>query len=291
MRVHLIDGTYELFRHYFAMPSQVNAEGQEVAATRGVANSLLGLLRDGATHVAVATDHVIRSFRNDLWPGYKTGEGIEPELLSQFELLEDTLEALGLVVWRMVNEEADDGMAAGAAMAAADERVEEVLLCTPDKDLAQCVVGDHIVQYDRRKGVRWNEAGIHEKFGVAPESIPDYLALVGDSADGFPGLKGWGAKSTATVLARYVHLENVPASAVDWDVKVRGAEKLAATLAENKSLALLFRRIATVDREAPVSATVDELEWRGAHRTLESFANVLQAPELVRQADELAADR
>ena len=272
MQVHLVDGTYELFRHYFAIPGQTNQEGLQVAATRGVANSMLSLLRDGATHVAIATDHVIQSFRNDLWAGYKSGEGIEPDLLTQFPLLEDSLEALGFVVWKMVKEEADDGMAAGAAMAARDERVREVVICTPDKDLAQCVVGDRVVQYDRRKGVRSNADGVREKFGVSPESIPDYLALVGDSADGFPGLRGWGAKSTSTVLAHFEHLENIPDSEAEWPFKVRGAAKLAATLAADRELALLFRHIATVDLEAPVSASVDELEWLGPRPELADIA-------------------
>ncbi len=288
MRVHLVDGTYELFRHYFAIPSQTNEAGEQIAAARGVANSMLSLLRDGATHVAIATDHVIESFRNELWEGYKSGEGLEPELHSQFPILEDALEALGLVVWRMVEHEADDGMAAGAAMAAADSRVEEVVICTPDKDLAQCVVGKRVVQYDRRKGVRTDEEGVKHKFGVAPASIPDYLALVGDSADGFPGLRGWGAKSSSTVLAHYEHLENIPEDPNLWPFKVRSAAKLASTLAEERDLAMLFRRIATVDRSAPVSASVDDLEWRGPSDDLDEFAERLRAPELIRQAEELA---
>jgi 5'-3' exonuclease len=286
MRVHLIDGTYELFRHFFAIPSRKNAAGQEIAATRGVLYSLLEMLRpdatgDRATHMAVATDHVIESFRNDLWPGYKTGDGIDPELFSQFPILEDALEAVGITVWKMVHEEADDGLAAGAAMAAADDRVEEVLICTPDKDLAQCV-GGKVVQFDRRKRQRIDRAGVIAKFGVEPESIPDYLALVGDAADGFPGLKGWGAKSTAAVLSHYRHLEAIPDLAGDWQVEVRGAKGLASTLAENRELAMLFRRVATVDRAAPVSATVDELLWRGPGQNLEQMAEILQSPELLK---------
>ncbi len=230
MYVHLIDGTYELFRHHFGAPSYQNDDGMEVGAVRGVVFSLLGMFRDGATHMAVATDHVIESFRNDLWPGYKTGEGIDQELLDQFPLLEEALAAAGIAVWPMVEHEADDGLASGAAMAAADERVVEVRICTPDKDLAQCVDsgrGGRIVQVDRRRGVRWDADGIREKFGVEPESIPDYLALVGDSADGFPGLRGWGAKSAAAVLAHYVHLEEIPDEPWKWKVKVRSRDRLA----------------------------------------------------------------
>lgn len=221
MKIHLVDGTYELFRHYYALPSHLNGDGEEVAATRGVVRSLLSMVRDGATHVAVATDHVVESFRNELWPDYKDGSGIEPDLLAQFEPLEQALRAAGFPVWAMTKYEADDALAAGAAMAAADGRVERVLVCTPDKDLAQCVRGERVVQFDRRKRAVMDESGVVEKFGVGPASIPDYLALVGDSADGFPGLPGWGAKTTATVLARYGHIENIPARAEDWEVKVR----------------------------------------------------------------------
>jgi 5'-3' exonuclease len=232
--VHLVDGTYELFRYYFAVPSHVNRDGQEVGATRGVLGSMLGLLEDGATHVGVATDHVVESFRNELYAGYKTGEGIEPALRSQFELLEEVLGAAGFAVWAMVRHEADDAMATGAAIAAADARVERVFLCTPDKDLAQCVEGDRVVQLDRRKGIALGADGIIEKFGVPPASIPDYLGLVGDSADGFPGLPGWGAKSAASVLGRYGHIEAIPEDPESWDVKVRGAAKLGATLLAQK---------------------------------------------------------
>ncbi|MDG2113033.1 MAG: 5'-3' exonuclease H3TH domain-containing protein, partial [Actinomycetota bacterium] len=250
MDVHLIDGTYELFRHYFAVPSRQSSTGVEIGAYRGVLGNVLTLLESGATHVAVATDHVIESFRNDLWPGYKDGSGVELELLVQFGPLEDGLRAMGVAVWPMVEHEADDGMAAGAAMAAADERVEQVLICTVDKDLAQCV-GGKVVQWDRRKDVVLDTAGVREKFGVGPESIADYLGLVGDSADGFPGLPGWGAKSTSTVLDRYVHIEDIPLDVGDWDVTVRSGAKLAATLADQLDLALLFRRIATVEVDAP----------------------------------------
>lgn len=291
MRVHLIDGTYELFRHYFAMPSQTDRDGQEVAAAVGVLSSMLNLLQDGATHMAVATDKVIESFRNDLWPGYKSGEGVEPALLSQFPVLEDALVAMGVVVWDMVEFEADDALAAGAQMAAADERVEEVLICTPDKDLGQCVVDNRVVQFDRRQRKRIDAAGVREKFGVEPESMPDYLGLVGDSADGFPGLKGWGARSASKVLARYGHIENIPDSADEWEVDVRGSARLAATLARQRPLAILFRFIATVDRSAPVSATVDELLWQGPKPGFAEVMERLGTPGLARQATALADRR
>ncbi len=291
MKVHLIDGTYELFRHHFALPSKVNQHGQEVSATAGVVGSILGMLEAGATHIAVATDHVIGSFRNDLWPGYKSGEGIEPDLLEQFGLLEHALRCMGVVVWAMVEHEADDGLGAGAALAAADDRVDQVLICTPDKDLSQCVVGSRVVQFDRRKRELRNADGVVKKFGVAPTSIPDYLALVGDSSDGYPGLAGWGAKSSATVLARYGHIEGIPASDRDWDVSVRGAVKLAATLAENRDLALLFRRLATVDVTAPINTSVDELRWSGPSPDFTGMCERLGAPRYVRRAELLAAER
>jgi len=287
MKVHLIDGTYELFRHYHALPRRANASGQEVAATAGVVGSILGLLEEGATHVAVATDHVVESFRNRLWPGYKDGSGIEPALRSQFELVERALAGFGLVVWPMVEHEADDALAAGAALAGADPRIEEVLICTPDKDLAQCVVGQRVVQLDRRRQQILDEAGVVAKFGVPPASIPDYLALVGDAADGFPGLAGWGARSAAKVLGRFGHLEDIPASAADWGVKVRGGERLAATLAAERDRALLFRRLATLDRSAPVSGSVDELRWRGPGEGLEEICRMLAAPRLGERAERL----
>ena len=228
LEIHLVDGTYELFRHYYALPSARDQDGREVAAVRGVLASVLGMIKGGATHIAVATDHVIESFRNHLWPGYKTGEGIEPDLLAQFLLLEDVLSAAGLVVWPMVEFEADDALAAAAVAAARDARVERVIICTPDKDLAQCVRGTRIVQLNRRTGVTLDDSGVIKKFGVSPESIPDYLALVGDSADGYPGLPGWGAKSSAAVLAKFVHLESIPADVREWRVNVTNASALAA---------------------------------------------------------------
>ena len=291
MHVHLVDGTYEIFRYHFALPSHVTGAGQEVAATRGVVGSMLGLLEDGATHVGIATDHVIESFRNDLWPGYKSSEGMPPELLGQFQLLEDVLEAAGFTVFPMVEFEADDAMAAAAAVADADPRVEKVWICTPDKDLGQCVVGDRVVQLDRRKGLEIDAAGLAERFGVAPGSIPDYLALVGDSADGFPGLPGWGAKSAAGVLARYGHLEDVPAASADWDVAVRGAGKLAATLQDQFDLAVLFRRIATVERDAPTVTDVETLRWTGPTAELRALVEQLDAPNLAARAERLAEAR
>ncbi|MCB0971210.1 MAG: flap endonuclease [Acidimicrobiales bacterium] len=290
MDVHLVDGTYELFRYHFALPSHVTADGQEVGATRGVAGSMLQLLEDGATHVGIATDHVIESFRNELYGPYKDGSGIEPDLRSQFPLVEELLGALGFVVFPMVEFEADDALGAAAAVAAADDRVARVLICTPDKDLGQCV-GGKVVQLDRRKGTISGPAEVAEKFGVPPESIADYLGLVGDSADGFPGLPGWGAKSAATVLDRYGHLEDIPADPSTWDVTVRGAAKLGATLVEQFDDALLFRMIATIRTEAPTVDDVEELRWRGPRPELAEVAERLDAPGLVPRAEKLAAAR
>lgn len=291
MKVHLVDGTYELFRYHYAMPSHVTGLGQEVAATRGVVGTVLQLLEGGATHVGVATDHVIESFRNDLWAGYKSSAGMPPELLTQFDLVEEALEAAGITVFPMVEFEADDALGAAAVVAAADDRVEQVLICTPDKDLGQCVVGDRIVQLDRRKDQVFDAAGVYEKFGVRPESIPDYLALVGDTADGFPGLPGWGAKSAAAVLDRYGHLEDIPAAPGKWDITIRGGAKLAKVLVDNLELAVLFRRIATVELEAPTITSVDELEWRGPTEALVEMADRLDAPGLLTRAQRLARAR
>lgn len=288
MKVHLVDGTYELFRHYYGVPPHANADGEQVAAVRGVAGSIVAMLEDGVTHLGVATDHVIESFRNDMWPGYKTSEGVPEDLLSQFPLLESTLEALGVVVWAMVEYEADDALAAAAAMAAGDRRVEQVVICTPDKDLAQCVADGRVVQLDRRQGREFDEAGVIERLGVQPRSVPDFLALVGDSADGFPGLAGWGAKSAATVLARYGHLEDIPHDPEAWDIDVRGAAKLAATLAEQGDRALLFRDLAELRFDAPVAVTVDDLCWRGPHDDLPAWAARLDAPGLVDRVGGLA---
>ena len=280
IRIHLVDGTYELYRHFFAVPPATDRDGNEVGAIVGVLASLLGMLQDGATHMAVATDHVVESFRNGLWPGYKTGEGIEPSLHRQFHPLEDALRAMGVVVWAMKEFEADDGLAAGARIAAADSRVEQVLICTPDKDLGQCVVGQRVVQFDRRNREIRDEAGVVAKFGVKPDSIPDYLALVGDSADGFPGIRGWGAKSAATVLARYGHLEAIPADSATWDVPVRGAARLGAALEADRDQAALFRTLATLRDDAPVCQSVDELRWTGPQAEFEAAASQLGAPQL-----------
>ncbi len=290
MRVHVVDGTYELFRHFFGLPSHLAADGREVSATRGVVGSILTLVEEGATHVGVATDHVIESFRNDLWPGYKTGEGIDPALESQFGLLEDALEAAGLTVWAMVEEEADDAMAAAASVADADERVSQVVICTPDKDLGQCVRDGRVVQLDRRKATVIDEQGVIDKFGVPPGSIPDYLALVGDSADGFPGLPGWGAKSTAAVLGRYLHIEDVPATSGDWDISPRNAARLASTLANQMDEALLFRRLATLETDADVG-DVDDWEWTGPTAAFAEVAAYLDAPGLAERALRAAAAR
>jgi 5'-3' exonuclease len=262
--IHLVDGTYELFRHYYALPSARDPEGFEVGAVRGVVTSVLGMIREGATHVAVATDHVIESFRNALWPGYKTGEGIEPDLLAQFSLLEDTLSAAGVVVWPMVEFEADDALAAGAMAAARDPRVDRVVICTPDKDLAQCVRGTRIVQLNRRTRITFDEAGVVQKFGVPPASIPDYLALVGDAADGYPGLPGWGAKSSAAVLAKFAHIESIPADWREWRVNAASASVLAHTLASQRDLALLFRTLATLRTDIALFDDVDQLRWAGS---------------------------
>jgi 5'-3' exonuclease len=261
--VYLIDGTYELFRHYYALPSARDADGREVAAVRGVLTSILGIIRGGVTHVGVATDHVIESFRNNMWPGYKTSAGVEPDLLAQFPLLEVALSELGIAVWPMVEYEADDALAAAAAKAALDKRVERVVICTPDKDLAQCVRGTRVVQMNRRTRITYDEAGIIAKFGVPPESIPDYLALVGDSSDGYPGLAGWGAKSTAAVLARYKHLENIPEDWRTWGVNATNASALGRTLALDRKRAFLFRNLATLRTDLPLFESVDELQWKG----------------------------
>jgi 5'-3' exonuclease len=261
--VYLIDGTYELFRYYYAMPSAKTKDGREVGAVRGVVGSILGLLNGEATHVAVATDHVIESFRNGLWPGYKTGDGVEPTLLAQFPLLEEALMALGVPVWPMVEFEADDALAAGAAAAAADPDVDRVIICTPDKDLAQCVRGTRVVQMDRRTRTMRDEAGVIARFGVPPASIPDYLALVGDAADGYPGLAGWGAKSAAAVLAKYGHLEQIPNDWQTWGVNAARPAALARTLAIERDHAFLFRDLATLRTDVPLFTSVDELRWQG----------------------------
>jgi 5'-3' exonuclease len=275
--IHLIDGTYELFRHYYAVPSARDENGREVAAVRGVLASVLGMMKAGATHVAVATDHVIESFRNDLWPAYKTGEGIEPDLWAQFPLLEEVLAAAGIMVWPMVEFEADDALAAAAAAADQDARVERVIICTPDKDLAQCVRGTRVVQLNRRTRVTIDEAGVIQKFGVAPASIPDYLALVGDAADGYPGLRGWGAKSSAAVLSKFGHLESIPQDSRDWHVNVVNASALADTLSREREKALLFRTLATLRTDTKLFDDVEELRWNGPTPAFASLAAMLDA--------------
>ncbi|HVL69117.1 MAG TPA: 5'-3' exonuclease H3TH domain-containing protein [Vicinamibacterales bacterium] len=277
LRIYLIDGTYELFRHYYAVPRARDASGREVGAVRAVVASILGMINRGATHLGVATDHVIESFRNDLWPGYKTGAGIEPDLLSQFPLLEEALAALGVVVWPMVEFEADDALAAAAQRAAEDARVERVFICTPDKDLAQCVRGDRVVQLVRRTNVVIDERAVVKKFGVGPSSIPDYLALVGDAADGYPGLPGWGPNSTAAVLAKFAHIEAIPRDWREWRVNANNAAALAAALARDFDRAMLFRTLATLRTDVPVFDSVDALEWNGPTERFAPMASTFDA--------------
>ena len=291
VRVHLVDGTYELFRHHFGTPPDVRARSPRTAATRGVLYSVLTLMEEGATHVGVATDHVIESFRNDLWPGYKDGSGVDPDLLAQFTLLEESLEAMGVRVWAMVDLEADDALASAALVCADDPGVDQVVICTPDKDLGQCVVGDRVVQLDRRKGVVSDEAAVIARYGVGPVSIPDWLAVVGDSADGFPGLPGWGAKAASAVLGRYPHLEDVPRIAERWDVDVRGARSLANTLAEQWDRALLFRDLATLRVDRSLVSSVDELRWTGPTDGFSGTCEHLNASGLEQRARALAAAR
>jgi 5'-3' exonuclease len=280
MDVHLIDGTYELFRHFFAVPKVTDTNGQEIGAVRGVVNSVLSMIERGATHIGVATDHVVESFRNDLYPGYKTSEGVPLELLSQFPVLEEMLEAMGVVVWPMVQYEADDALASGAAKAAQDHRVRQVLICTPDKDLSQCVVGTRVVQLDRRQNILRDEAGVVAKFGVKPQSIPDYLAMVGDSADGFPGLPGWGAKAATSTLSQYPHLEDIPKDWRAWHPSIKKARSLSESLFSAWNDALLFRTLATLRLDVPVFDTVEDLRWKGAHPNFEEFCQRMKSAEL-----------
>ncbi|HET9942185.1 MAG TPA: 5'-3' exonuclease H3TH domain-containing protein [Terriglobia bacterium] len=281
MNVYLIDGTYELFRHFFAVPSSLDATGQEIGAVRGVLGSVMSMIAHGATHLGVATDHVVESFRNDLYAGYKTSAGVPRELLSQFPILEEALQAMGVVVWPMIEFEADDALASAAERAASDEHVTQVVICTPDKDLAQCVRGSRVVQLDRRKNATRDEPGVMEKFGVLPVSIADYLALVGDSADGFPGIRGWGPKSASGILSRYTHLEGIPRDWTQWGVPLRGAPRLAESLFESWNDALLFRTLATLRLDAPVFDSVDELRWRGPRADFGSMAERLKAADLL----------
>lgn len=279
MEIHLIDGTYELFRHYYALPSACDRDGREVAAVRGVLSSVLGMIKSGVTHVAVATDHVIESFRNELWAGYKTGEGIEPDLLAQFPLLEEVLVEAGVLVWPMVEFEADDAIAAAALAASKNQEVTRVIICTPDKDLAQCVSGTRIVQLHRRTRVTLDEVGVIQKSGVLPESIPDYLALVGDAADGYPGLPGWGAKSSAVVLAKFLHLESIPKDCREWRVNVASAGALADTLCREWDRALLFRKLATLRTDIALFKDVQELRWKGPTPHFDELAARLDAAQ------------
>ena len=288
--VHLIDGTYELFRHFFAVPARKTDAGAEVGAIRGVLSNVISLLEQGATHLAVATDHVIPSFRNDLWPDYKDGSDIDPEIAEQFEPLEEGLRALGVEVWPMIEFEADDALAAGAAMVSADARVSKVLICTPDKDLAQCV-GGKVFQWDRRKDFIYDSTEVHNKYGVLPSSIPDYLALVGDSADGFPGLAGWGQKSSAALLNHYGSIEMIPNEIDDWEVTVRAGKTLAVTLAEHREQALLFKEIATVRVDAPIAKSVEDLEWKQPAPNFEEFCTNNRMEPLVSRIENLLAHR
>jgi len=283
MNVHLIDGTYELFRYFFAVPSAKDNTGQEIGAVRGVLGSLFSMFEAGATHLGVATDHVVESFRNDLYAGYKTSEGVAPELLSQFPILEDALIAMGVKVWPMTYFEADDALASAAAKSANDLRVKQIFICTPDKDLAQCVVGNRVVQVDRRREIVRDEAAIEAKFGVKPESIPDYLAVTGDSADGYPGIAGWGAKAAAAVFSRYAHLETVPRDCRDWDPSIKRAKGLAESLFRSWEDALLFRTLATLRFDAPVFESADELKWEGPRPEFEKLCERLRAPDLYRR--------
>ena len=297
MIVHLIDGTYELFRHFFGAPSKKRADGQEIAATRSVLRSLFNILegssqKQPATHIGAATDHIVESFRNKLYPGYKTSAGIPLELHSQFSLLEETLEKAGFKVWAMTEYEADDALATAASMSAKQPGVKQVLICTPDKDLAQCVTKDgKIVQYDRRQEKLYDYKGVEERYGVEPESIPDYLGLVGDSADGFPGLAGFGAKTAATLLAEYKTIEKIPKDPATWRVQVRGAARLGQTLNQNMDEALLFKKIATLINVVPGIGTLEDIRWTGPKSGFKEICEEMEAPELVSKAEQLLADR
>ncbi len=284
MHVYLIDGTYELFRHFYAVPPSADMNGQEVGAVRGVLASVLSMIEQGAIYLGVATDHVVESFRNDLYAGYKTSEGVPAELLSQFPILEQALEAMGVLVWPMVYYEADDALASAADKAATDDRVRQILICTPDKDLAQCVVGTRIVQLDRRRNAVRDEAGVIAKFGVNAASIPDYLAVVGDSADGFPGIAGWGAKAASLVLSQYPHLEDIPKDWTKWHPSIRKARALSESLFSAWHEALLFRTLATLRLDVPVFHRVDDLRWKGPRENFEELCRRMKVPNLLVRA-------
>jgi len=267
VKLHLVDATFELFRAYYSRPEEHGPDGRPVNAVRGLIESMLSLLReDDLTHVAAATDHVIESWRNDVYPTYKSSFGMDPQLLGQFDDAERALRALGITTWAMVEDEADDAIAAGVARLGNDPRVEQVVICSVDKDLAQCVDGERVVLRDRMRTITYDEAGVIAKFGVEPGSIPDYLALVGDSSDGYPGLPGWGSKSAAAVLARFKHLEAIPASPLEWGVPLRNAVRLAATLQQQRADAFLYKRLATLNTDAAISGDLDSLAWQGVPR-------------------------
>jgi 5'-3' exonuclease len=289
MNIYLLDGTYELFRHYFAVPSAKDSTGQEVGAVRGVLFSVLSMFEAGTTHLGVATDHVVESFRNDLYPGYKTSEGVPPDLLSQFPILEEALQSMGVLVWPMIEFEADDALASAAGKSAQDDRVNQIFICTPDKDLSQCVVGTRIVQLDRRKNALRDEAGVVEKFGVNPESIPDYLAVVGDSADGFPGIPGWGAKAAGSVLSHYPHLEKIPKDWRTWNPAIRRARPLAESLFPAWNDALLFRTLATLRLDVPVFESIDALHWHCPHQDFDQTCKRLTSPALLQRTARLGS--
>ncbi len=291
MHVHLIDGTYELFRYFFAVPAATDVNGQEIGAVRGVLGSVLSMIEQGATHIGVATDHVVESFRNDLYAGYKTSEGVPPELLSQFPILEEALEAMGVKVWPMVYFEADDALAAAASKAAKDELVAQVLICTPDKDLGQCVDGTRVIQLDRRRDIVRDEAGVIAKFGVRPESIPDYLAVVGDTADGYPGISGWGVKAAALVFSQYAHLEDIPKDWRQWHPSIRKARGLSESLFAAWDDALLFRTLATLRLDVPVFETIEELRWTGPRPDFQEHCQRMKAPALYARATAAQAAR
>ena len=284
MDLHLVDGTYELFRHFFAVPSAVDVKGREIGAVLGVLRSILSMIERGATHIGVATDHVVESFRNDLYAGYKTSEGVPAPLLAQFPILEEALDAMGVVVWPMVYFEADDALASAAAKGAQETQVRQVIICTPDKDLGQCVVGARVVQLDRRRNILRDEDGVVAKFGVKPQSIPDYLAVVGDSADGFPGVAGWGEKSAGVTLSRYPRLENIPRDWRDWHPSIGSARRLSTSLFDSWDDALLFRTLATLRLDAPVFETVDDLHWKGPRPNFEGQCRTMGSPELFGRA-------
>jgi len=291
MRIHLVDGTYELFRHFFGAPSHITSDGKEVGAVRAVANSMLSLIEQGATHIGIATDHVITSFRNELYEGYKDGSEIDPVILSQFLPLEEVLDVLGFTVFPMIKYEADDGLGAAAHKAAQHPEVQQVIICTPDKDLGQCLTSDEkIIQYDRRKQARITYQTVIEKFGVSPESIPDYLGLVGDTADGFPGIKGWGAKSSASLLSHYHHIENIPNDFNEWIPQVRSSQKLSETLNDDYELALLFKLIATIDYDAPTFETVDDLRWSGPKQNYDAFLRSIDGERIIQRLESISVD-